>query len=60
MQKNLLQMMHQVVTNEMEKPRLASSNNQYHPLLNYLLENTQSKLKNNFMLFDPRLQMQKF
>jgi hypothetical protein len=43
----------QVVTNEMEKPRFASSNNQYHPLLNYLLKNTPSKLKNNSMLLDP-------
>jgi hypothetical protein len=52
MQKNLLQAMHQVA-NEMGKTRLATSNNQDHPLLNYLLENTPSKLKNNFMLFDP-------
>jgi hypothetical protein len=53
MQNNLFQMVHQGVTNEMEKLKLASTNNQYHPLLNYLLKNTQSKFKNNFMLFDP-------
>jgi hypothetical protein len=29
------------------------SKNEDDPLLNYLLENTTSKLKNNFMLFHP-------
>jgi hypothetical protein len=43
MQKNLLQVMHQTTTNEMGKTRLATSNNQNHPLLNYLLEITSSK-----------------
>jgi hypothetical protein len=53
MHKNLLQAVHQAITNEMEKPILASSDNQYHPLLNCLFKNMPSKLKNNFMLFDP-------
>jgi hypothetical protein len=43
-----------------EKNRPTTNNNQDHPLLNYLLKNTPSKLKNNFMLLDPQLQMQKF
>jgi hypothetical protein len=51
---------HQATTNEMGKNRPTINNNQDHPLLNYLLENTPSKLKTKFMLFDPQLQMQKF
>jgi hypothetical protein len=35
------------------KTTLGVSKNEDDPLLNYLLENTTSKLKNNFMLFDP-------
>jgi len=59
MQKNLLQMMHQVATNETGRTKpVVNNNNQDHPLLNYLLEITPSKLKNNFMLLDPQLQMQ--
>jgi hypothetical protein len=46
--------------NEMGKTKLATSNNQYHSLLNYLSKNTPSNLRNNLMLFDPQLQMQKF
>jgi len=61
MQKSLLQMMHQVATNETGRTKpVVNNNNQDHPLLNYLLEITPSKLKNNFMLLDPQLQMQKF
>jgi hypothetical protein len=52
MQKNLFQVVHQVTTNEMGKTRPITSNNQDHPMLNYLLENTPPKLKNNFMLLD--------
>jgi hypothetical protein len=48
MQKNLLQAMHQATTNEMGKTKLVVSKNQYHPLLNYLLENTPSKLEKQF------------
>jgi hypothetical protein len=44
---------HQATTNEMGKTRLATNNNQDHPLLNYLSKNTPSKLKNNFILLDP-------
>jgi hypothetical protein len=44
---------HQTITNEMGKTKLATSNNQDHPMLNYLSESTPSKLKNNFMLLDP-------
>ncbi len=47
--------MHQTATNEMGKIRLAASKNQDHPLLNYLLESTPSKLKNNFMLWADKL-----
>jgi hypothetical protein len=43
--------MHQAVTNAMRKIRPIASKNQDHPLLDYLLESTPSKLKNNFMLF---------
>jgi len=57
MQKNLLQAMHQAITNEMWKTKPSTSHNQNHPLLNYLSESTPSKLKNNFMLLDPWLQM---
>jgi len=59
MQKNLLQVVHQVATNEMGKTRPVVNKNQDHPLLNYLSKNTPPKLKNNFMLSDPQLQMQK-
>jgi ABC-type oligopeptide transport system ATPase subunit len=45
--------MHQTAINEMGKTKPSTSNNQDHPLLNYLLESTPSKLKNNFMLLDP-------
>jgi len=45
-------MVHQVAINEMGKTRPVASNNQDHPLLNYLSENTPSKLKNDFMLVD--------
>jgi hypothetical protein len=48
-----IQAMHKTITNEMEKTKLATSNNQDHSMLNYLLESTPSKLKNNFMLLDP-------
>ncbi len=49
-------MMHQVATNETGRTKPAvNNNNQDHPLLNYLLEITSSKLKNNFMLLDPQL-----
>jgi hypothetical protein len=36
MQKILLQAVHQATTNEMGKTKLATNNNQVHPLLNYL------------------------
>jgi hypothetical protein len=53
MQKNLLQEVHQVATNEMGKTKPATNNNQDHPLLNYLSKNTPSKLNFFFMLLDP-------
>jgi hypothetical protein len=53
-------MVHQAATNEMGKTKPVVNNNQYHSLLNYLSKNTPSKLRNNFMLLDPQLQMQKF
>ncbi len=52
--------MHQAATNEMGKIRFATNKNQDYPLLDYLLKSTPSKLKNNLMLLDPQLQMQKF
>jgi hypothetical protein len=58
MQKNLLQAMHQAITNEMGKTRPVVRKNQDHPLLNYSLENTPSKLKNNFMLFAKKLEQE--
>jgi hypothetical protein len=51
---------HQAATNEMGKTKTVVSNNRNHPLLNYLLEITPSKLKNNFMLLDTQFQTQKF
>jgi hypothetical protein len=50
--------MHQITTNEMGQIRLATSKNQDHPLLNYLLESTPSKLKNNFMLRADKLEQE--
>jgi hypothetical protein len=47
-QKNLLQVMHQATTNEMGKTKPIITKNQDHPLLNYILENTPSKLKKQF------------
>ncbi len=49
-------MMHQITTNIMGKTKLVVSKNQDHPFLNYLLENTPSKLKNNFMLLEIKLE----
>jgi hypothetical protein len=49
---------HQAVTNEMEKIGPIASKNQDHPLLNYLLESTPLKLKNNFMLFAKKLEQE--
>ncbi len=59
-QKSLPKAGHQAATNEIGKTKPIISNNQDHPLLNYLSKSTPSKLRNNLMLFDPRLQMQKF
>jgi hypothetical protein len=42
----------------MGKFKLSTSKNQNHPLLNYLLENTPSKLKNNFMLLVKKLEQE--
>jgi hypothetical protein len=44
MQKSLLKVVHQATTNEMGKTRPTTSNKQDHPLLNYLLASTPSKL----------------
>jgi GTPase SAR1 family protein len=53
-QKKLFQAMHQATTNEMRRTKLTVNKNQNHPLLNYLLKNTPSKLKNNFMLLETK------
>jgi len=58
MQNNLIQAVHQTATIEMGKIRLVTSKNQDHPLLNYLLESTPSKLKNNFMLLAEKLEQE--
>jgi hypothetical protein len=58
MQNNLLQVRHQIATNEMEKIRLTASKNQDHLLLNYLLERTPTKLKNNFILLAKKLEQE--
>jgi hypothetical protein len=49
---------HQTATIEMGKISLAASKNQDHPLLNYLLESTPSKLKYNFMLLTEKLEQE--
>jgi hypothetical protein len=54
MQKNLFQAMHQAKTNEMGKTIPVVNKNQDHPLWNYLLENTPSKLKRNFTLLEKK------
>jgi hypothetical protein len=50
--------MHQTTTNEMGTTRPIVSKNQDHPLLNYLLENTTSKLKKIFMLLVKKLEQE--
>jgi hypothetical protein len=57
-QKNLLQAMHQTTTNKMGKTKPIINKNQDHPLLNYLLKNTPSKLKNNFTLLEKKLEQE--
>jgi hypothetical protein len=39
-------------TNEIGKNKVTTNKNQYHPLLNYLLENTPSKLKKLMLLVE--------
>jgi hypothetical protein len=51
MQNNL-----QTTINELGKIKLVTSKNQDHPLLNYLLKSTPSKLKKNLMLFVEKLE----